>query len=158
MGRSFGWDRKKTEVPCHSRCGTIKIPPCSKSLSTEHRPKFCSLSPAMVTSPYKWNILDRDVKHYQSINRYRLCLGMCAPCVFPVCSLCFPCVLPVFSLCVPCVLPVFSLCAPCVFPVYSLCAPCVFPVCSLCLPYNIATWVRIPNSLSTDIFHDKKHK
>ena len=23
----------KTEVPCHSRCGTIKIPPCSKSIS-----------------------------------------------------------------------------------------------------------------------------
>jgi hypothetical protein len=26
----------KTEVPCHSRCGTIKIPPCSKALSAEH--------------------------------------------------------------------------------------------------------------------------
>jgi hypothetical protein len=29
----------------------IKIPPCSKALSAEHRPKFCSPSPAMVTSP-----------------------------------------------------------------------------------------------------------
>jgi hypothetical protein len=38
---------RKTEVPCHSRCGTIKIPPCSKALSTEHRPKFCS--PSLVT-------------------------------------------------------------------------------------------------------------
>jgi hypothetical protein len=28
----------KTEVPCHSRCGKIKIPPCSKALSAEHRP------------------------------------------------------------------------------------------------------------------------
>jgi hypothetical protein len=45
----------KTEVPCHSRCCTIKIPPCSKALSAEHRPKFCSPSPAMVTTPYKKN-------------------------------------------------------------------------------------------------------
>jgi hypothetical protein len=52
----------ETEVPCHSRCGTIKIPPCSKALSAEHGPKFCSPSPAMVTSPYKWNILERDIK------------------------------------------------------------------------------------------------
>jgi hypothetical protein len=44
---------KKNEVPCHSLCGTIKIPPCSKALSAEHRPKFCSHPPAMVTSPYK---------------------------------------------------------------------------------------------------------
>jgi hypothetical protein len=52
----------KTEAPCHIWCGTIKIPPCSKALSAEHRPKFCSPSPAMVTSPYKWKILVRDVK------------------------------------------------------------------------------------------------
>jgi hypothetical protein len=32
----------KTKVPCHSRCGTIKILSCSKALSIEHRPKFCS--------------------------------------------------------------------------------------------------------------------
>ena len=31
----------------------IKIPPCSKALSAEHRLKFCSPSPVMVTSPYK---------------------------------------------------------------------------------------------------------
>jgi hypothetical protein len=46
-------ETRKTEVPCHSRCGTIKIPSCSKTLSAEHRPKFCSPSPAMVASPYK---------------------------------------------------------------------------------------------------------
>jgi hypothetical protein len=39
----------KTEIPCHSRCGTIKI----KALSAEHRSKFCSPLPAMVTSPYE---------------------------------------------------------------------------------------------------------
>jgi hypothetical protein len=66
MGWSFGWD---------SRCGTIKIPPCLKALSAEHRPKFCSFSSAMVTSPCKWKILERDVKPLiinQSINSYIL--------------------------------------------------------------------------------------
>jgi hypothetical protein len=29
-------ETEKTEVPCHSRCDTIKIPPCSKALSAEH--------------------------------------------------------------------------------------------------------------------------
>jgi hypothetical protein len=61
-GRTF-----RTEVPCHSRCGTIKITPCSKALSAEHRPKFCSPSPAMVTSPYKWNILERDTFNNQAL-------------------------------------------------------------------------------------------
>jgi hypothetical protein len=46
----------KTEALYHSRCGTIKIPPCSKALSAEHshRTKFYSPSPAMVMSWYKW--------------------------------------------------------------------------------------------------------
>jgi hypothetical protein len=49
----FSDETGKTEVPCHSRCGMIKIPPCSKTLSMEHRPKFCSSpSPVMVTIPY----------------------------------------------------------------------------------------------------------
>jgi hypothetical protein len=39
--------------PCNIRGGTIKIPPCSKAQNAEHRPKFCSPTPAMVTSPYK---------------------------------------------------------------------------------------------------------
>jgi hypothetical protein len=30
----------ETEALCHSRCGTMKIPPCSKALSAEHRPNF----------------------------------------------------------------------------------------------------------------------
>jgi hypothetical protein len=38
MGCSFGWDRKKTEAPCHSRRDTIKIPLfCPKVLRVEHR-------------------------------------------------------------------------------------------------------------------------
>jgi hypothetical protein len=43
----------KTEEPCRSECGTIKIPPNSKALSAEHTPKFCIPPPAMGTSPYK---------------------------------------------------------------------------------------------------------
>jgi hypothetical protein len=48
---------EKNEVPCHSRCDTIKIPPCLKALSAEHRPKFCSASLIMVTPPHA----ERDV-------------------------------------------------------------------------------------------------
>jgi hypothetical protein len=43
---------RKTEAPCHSRCGTIEILSCSKALSAELRPEFCSPSPVMVASPY----------------------------------------------------------------------------------------------------------
>ena len=38
------------EVPCRSRYGTIKTSPCSKTVYVEQRPKFCSLTPAVVTS------------------------------------------------------------------------------------------------------------
>jgi hypothetical protein len=34
--------------------------PCSKTLSAEHGPKFCSPSPAMMTSSYEWKILEWD--------------------------------------------------------------------------------------------------
>jgi hypothetical protein len=43
----------KTKAKCHSRFGTRKIHPCSKALSAEDRPKFCSPSPLIVTSSYK---------------------------------------------------------------------------------------------------------
>jgi hypothetical protein len=60
----------KAEGPCHSRCSTIKIPPCSKTLNSEHRPKHCCPSPAMVTSPYKWKIswTGRKTVNNQSMN------------------------------------------------------------------------------------------
>lgn len=40
------WDRSlneiaKSKVPCHSKYGTIKIPPLSKTVVTKYRP-FCS--------------------------------------------------------------------------------------------------------------------
>jgi hypothetical protein len=46
-------ETRKTKDPCLSKGGTIKIPLCSKVLSAEHRPKFCTPSPVMVTSPYQ---------------------------------------------------------------------------------------------------------
>jgi hypothetical protein len=33
-------------------CPWLRRPPCSKALSAEHRPKFYSPSPVMVTSSY----------------------------------------------------------------------------------------------------------
>jgi hypothetical protein len=47
------WMKPEKPRPlCRSWCGTIQILPCLKALSTAPRPKFCSLLPAMVTSPY----------------------------------------------------------------------------------------------------------
>ena len=31
------------DAPCHSRCGTLKNPLCSKTMSAEHRSKFAAL-------------------------------------------------------------------------------------------------------------------
>jgi hypothetical protein len=33
-------ETRKTELAWHSRCGTIKMPPCSKVLSADHRQPF----------------------------------------------------------------------------------------------------------------------
>jgi hypothetical protein len=65
-------ETRKTKVPCNEKtevpCGrvtagvAINISPCSKALSAEHRPKFCSPSLVIEMSPYKWKILERDVK------------------------------------------------------------------------------------------------
>jgi hypothetical protein len=56
MGRSPLSETGKTEVPCHRRCCTIKILPCSKAMSAEYRLKFWSPSPVIVTSSYQWSI------------------------------------------------------------------------------------------------------
>ena len=45
LGRSKN-KTAKIEVPCHYRCGTIKIPPWSNTVSAEYRPNI-----EMVTSP-----------------------------------------------------------------------------------------------------------
>jgi hypothetical protein len=49
VGAGLSDETIKIEVPCCSRCGTIKIPLSSKIMSAEHRP-FAALSPAMVTA------------------------------------------------------------------------------------------------------------
>ena len=51
LGRSAN-----TEAPCHSRCGTIKIPPCSNAVGVGHRTQICSNSMTRVTSPYEWRL------------------------------------------------------------------------------------------------------
>ena len=60
------YETPKTEALCHSRYGTIKIPPCSKVVCDEHGPKFWRHSTAMVTSPIKRNILEWDIKQQQT--------------------------------------------------------------------------------------------
>jgi hypothetical protein len=67
-------ETRKNEVPCHSRCGTIKIYSCSNALSTEHRLNLCSHSSEMVTSPYKWKILEQNVKPW--IINQSICKGL----------------------------------------------------------------------------------
>ena len=57
MGRSIGWDLNNRGL-LSQRCGTIKIPPRWKALVTEHKTKFCSSSPVIVTSPFECNIFD----------------------------------------------------------------------------------------------------
>jgi hypothetical protein len=43
-------ETRKTETPCYNKCGTIKIPPCSKALSAENRPYFMKM---LLRSPWK---------------------------------------------------------------------------------------------------------
>jgi hypothetical protein len=54
--------RPENRGRCCSRCGTIKIPPCSKALSADHRPIFWIPPPVILTSPYKQIFLERDIK------------------------------------------------------------------------------------------------
>jgi hypothetical protein len=60
--QSSGWDMKNWGTVSQQMWHDKKIPLCSKVLSTEHRPKFCSPQPVMTMSPYTWKILERDVK------------------------------------------------------------------------------------------------
>ena len=58
----------KTEAPWNSRCAMVKNHPCSKAISSEQSHKF-ALHQRGWQSPYKWNILEWDKKHQQSINQ-----------------------------------------------------------------------------------------
>jgi hypothetical protein len=55
-------ESRKAKGPVSQQLWHDKIPSCSKALSAEHRPKFWSPSPAMMTSPHKWKNLEQDVK------------------------------------------------------------------------------------------------
>jgi hypothetical protein len=69
IGRSFGWNRKNRGL-VSQQVWHDNDHPCSKVLRAEHKLTFCSPPPEMVTSPYKWKILEPGVKQY-IINLYR---------------------------------------------------------------------------------------
>ena len=50
----------------YSRCGTIKIPPCSIATGAEQRSNLCSPSPTTVTSPRDRNVLSWDINNKQT--------------------------------------------------------------------------------------------
>ena len=54
----------RTEVPCHSRRGTIKTPPYTEDVNDEHGPKFYS------SSPIEGNIIEKTKRNVQSINNF----------------------------------------------------------------------------------------
>ena len=54
----------------HSRCRTIRIPPCSEAVGDKHRPCILySPLPEIVTSPYELNKLER-VKTQTNVLKY----------------------------------------------------------------------------------------
>jgi hypothetical protein len=58
-------ESENNEVPSHSRCGMIKIPLCSKALSAELRPAFCS--PLQGNGDVSFKVkknLEQDIKQY----------------------------------------------------------------------------------------------
>ena len=63
-----------------------------------------------------------------------LTMGLCNPCLSPVCPLSVPCLSPVCALSVPCLCPVCPLSVPCLCPVCPLFVPCLSPVCALFVP------------------------
>jgi hypothetical protein len=40
----------------------LKTPPCQKAMRAKHEPKFGSLSPTMVISPYEKEVLESEGK------------------------------------------------------------------------------------------------
>ena len=63
-GRYF--ERAKTEAPCHSRCNTIKIPPCLNATSPEQRLKRSARHRQLWSLHMNKIILSNTIK--QSIN------------------------------------------------------------------------------------------
>jgi hypothetical protein len=61
----------KNKDTCPTGCGMIKIPPCSKALSEEHKPKFCCPSPVPVMSQWECTTREQD---NQSIMHFTILL------------------------------------------------------------------------------------
>ena len=52
----------KTDVPCHSKCGTLKKPSLLNSRTCRAHVKFFSSSPVRVTSLYEWSSGTKNTK------------------------------------------------------------------------------------------------
>ena len=89
IGQSLGW-YLKNELPCHSKCGTTKNPPCSIPARAGHRPEFCSPSqqwwrlhsrsgfhpPTHPSSPSRYV---RNIYWRWNLCRIRTCSVQCDP-------------------------------------------------------------------------------
>ena len=63
---------KESEVLCHSRCDTVNITPCSRTINGEQRVKVNSFVLTMVMSPFEDFFFRADVKRFtinQLINK-----------------------------------------------------------------------------------------
>jgi hypothetical protein len=61
---------RKTYAPCHSRCGTIKIPPCSKALSAEHSCGTIKIPPCSKSLSAEHRILQTFTGNYNGNYNY----------------------------------------------------------------------------------------
>jgi hypothetical protein len=61
----FFWIGKDLKPHVTARCETIKIAPCSKPVGVKHGPKFWSPSYAMATLPYRYDILEENIKEFK---------------------------------------------------------------------------------------------
>jgi hypothetical protein len=69
MGVVFRMKPENLRPLCHSRCGTIKIPPCKYAVSTE----FCSFSSVMVMFQlYTVCVLKLAHSYFSALRGYRL--------------------------------------------------------------------------------------
>ena len=59
------------DAPCHTRCGTLKNPHCSKTMSAEHRSKFAALHWQLWRHYMSKRILEWDENHKQTKSNSR---------------------------------------------------------------------------------------
>lgn len=73
MRLKWGGTSNKTANPsplCRCSCGTIKVPPYTRTSGAERNPKFCSHSPSIVAYSWKPNTLRQNVKQQTNIKKH----------------------------------------------------------------------------------------